>query len=162
MDLPSRSASCRVASRLCFPLHQHVQSRTASSLLFGPYLKLYIADMLLPRICQQHAPELQAVRTRIIAPVAPELSEGSRSSVCETVPKRAQTLPTDDLTSNRRVLFTDSRGAAGLAPVGPRYRGSRLDIRRWPEGHGQSCFQNWATALPGEDYRRTEAERSLH
>ena len=68
---------------------------------------------------------------------------------------------TDDLTSDLRVLFTGSRGATGLAQVGQRHRGSRSDIRRWLVGHGRSCFENCTTALLGEDYRRTEAERSL-
>jgi len=58
--------------------------------------------------------------------------------------------------------FSGSRCAADLARGGQRYRGSCLGIRRWPAGHGQSCFQNWATALLAEDHHRTEAERSLH
>ncbi len=66
-----------------------------------------------------------------------------------------------DLGAVFRVSLKNNRCAAGLALAGLRRRGSRLDIRRWPAGHGQSDFGSWATALFGEDYRQTEAERSL-
>ena len=62
-------------------------------------------------------------------------------------------------TTTRRLK--SSRCAAGWAQVDLRRRGSRLDIRTWPACRGQSCFENWATALSVEDHRRTEAERNL-
>lgn len=65
------------------------------------------------------------------------------------------------LLSGTRFTFRGSRCVAGSAQARLRRRGSRVDIGRWPGGHGQSCFDRWAMALFGAAHRLTEAGGSL-